>query len=164
MTSRRLLNANALVALTLGLVLLLNGLLGPRFPFGAAIAAVVGVLLLVAAVFLGQGGMGKGPLTTRVQVVGRDNLAVAVLLLAYAVLGLDDAARMFVLVVAIVLAAIGAAQLRADASPERQPAASSGHRRASAEELRVAIGRTPAAPSSAPSSSSAGHEDAPPRT
>lgn len=146
MTVRRLLNTNALFTLVLGLVLLLNGLLGPRFPFGAALAAALGVLLLVASMFLGQGGMGKGPLVTRVRFVGRVNLAAAAVLLTYAILGLDNAARLFVIVVAIIVAAVGGAQVGVKASPLGQPVAPTGRRRASTEELRVAIGRQPSTP------------------
>ena len=146
MTVRRLLNTDALFMLVLGLVLLLNGLLGPPFPFGAALAAALGVLLLVAAMFLGQGGMGKGPLVTRVRFMGRVNLAVAVVLFVYAVFGLDNAARVFVLVVAIVLAVVGGAQVLAAPAPIGQPTAPTGRRRASTEELRVAIGRPPSTP------------------
>lgn len=148
MTVRRLLNADALFALILGLVLLLNGLLGPRFPFGASIAAVVGLLLLVASVFLGQGGMGKGPLTTRVRMIGLMNMATTVLLGAYALIRLNGAARSFMLVVGLVTAIIGTAQLCAGPSVANdhhdQPdhPVRSGHRRASPAELRAAIGRT----------------------
>ena len=150
MTVRRSLNADALFALILGLVLLLNGLLGPQFPFGASLAAVVGVLLLVAAVFLGQGGMGKGPLTTRVRMIGLMNIATTVLLCAYALIRLNGAARNFMLVVGLMTAIVGAAQLCAGPTvasghPD-QPGgpARPGHRRASPDELRAAIGRTTA--------------------
>ena len=148
MTVRRLLNADALFALILGLVLLLNGLLGPRFPFGSSLAAVVGLLLLVAAVFLGQGGMGKGPLTTRVQMIGLMNMATTMLLWAYALIRLNGEARNFVLVVGSVTAIVGAAQVCAgptgSSGHHDQPGrpAGSGHRRASPDELRAAIGRT----------------------
>ena len=148
MTARRLLNADALFALILGLVLLLNGLLGPRFPFGAGLAAGVGLLLLVAAVFLGQGGMGKGPLTTRVRMIGLTNMATTILLAAYALIRLNGAARNFLLVVGSVTAIVGTAQLgaRPTVASEHhdQPdgPVRSGRRRASPDELRAAIGRT----------------------
>lgn len=142
MTVRRLLNADALFTLVLGLVLLLNGLLGPRFPFGAPLASLLGVALLVAAMFLGQGGMGKGPLTSRLRTVGLVNLAASASLVAYAVGALDGAARNFVLVVSVCAAVIGGAQaLGARAPDDRSPA--TARRRASAEELRIAIGREP---------------------
>ena len=147
MTVRRLLNADALFALILGLVLLLNGLLGPRFPFGAGLATVAGLLLLVAAVFLGQGGMGKGPLTTRIRMIGLMNTATTVLLGAYALIRLNGAARNFMLVVGLVTAVVGTAQLCAGptvASDRHDLPARSGRRRASPDELRAAIGRTTA--------------------
>ena len=140
MTSRRLLNADALFALVLGLVLLLNGLLGPRFPFGAPLAALVGVVLLIAAIVLGQGGMGKGPLTGRVRDLGRLHLIISAAVGVGAVLGLDGAARNFAVVVAAIIAAIGSAQLARGGT--EGTVAHAGHPRASAFELRAAIGRT----------------------
>ena len=143
MTVRRLLNADALFALVLGLVLLLNGLLGPRFPFGASLAALIGVMLLVAAIVLGQGGMGKGPLTGRVRDVGRLHLILSAAVGVSTALGLGGAARNFAFVVAAIMAAIGAAQLARGGVDGA--VAQARHPRASAVELRAAIGRTEAA-------------------
>ena len=140
MTARRLLNADALFALVLGLVLLLNGLLGPRFPFGAPLAALVGVVLLIAAIVLGQGGMGKGPLTGRVRDVGRLHLIISAAVGVGALLALEGAARNFVVVAAAISAAIGGAQLARGGVAGTLT--QSGHPRASAVELRAAIGRT----------------------
>jgi hypothetical protein len=141
MTGRRLLNADALFALVLGLVLLLNGLLGPRFAFGPVPAALIGLVALVAAVLLGQGGMGRGPLTERLRLVGLAHIITAAVLVGAAAPGRHGAARSFALVVAAFNVVMGAAQVRTRRSGHELPV--HGRRRASAEELRAAIGRDP---------------------
>lgn len=140
MRSRTLLNADALFELTVGLALLMNGLLGPRFPFGAPIAALLGVAFLVSSVALGQGGMGKGPLVNRLGLVGLVNSLSAIVLCLAAILWLDGGARTAVLVVCVTACALGVTQMVAN---HRGPTNPSGVPRATAEELRMAIGHTP---------------------
>lgn len=140
MQSRTLLNLDAFLELVVGLALLMNGLLGPRFPFGPPIAAVLGVVFLVSAVVLGRGGMGKGALVGRLGTVGMANFVCGVGLAGAALGWLHQGARVAALIVGAAAAALGIAQLLCSRRP---PSDTPQIRRATPAELRAAIGHRP---------------------
>jgi hypothetical protein len=107
-----LFNIDALFELICGLIFLFNPLLGPSLPVSSGLISALGVVLLVATIFLGQAGMGKGPLFARLSLVAAVNLLSGLGLVAWTTV--DDSftstARVFVRVVAAFLVALGAAQ------------------------------------------------------
>lgn len=144
MNERSLLNLDALLELIVGLLLLMNPLLGPKLPIPSGFVSLIGVLLLVAAMFLGQGGMGKGRLVGKLRNVGVVNIVSSVCTLAWAVLGLDGPARTVIGLISGVFIALGAAQVVAatrHGGGKNQRTGGGGRPRATPEELRRALER-----------------------
>jgi len=119
---RTLFNLDALFALICGLVFLFNPLLGPKLPVSSGIVSALGGVLLIAAIVLGQAGMGKGPLLARLRAVAVLNLAGGAALVVWTALtgSFTLTGRVFVWVVAAFLVALGAAQLLLGARPSRE--------------------------------------------
>jgi hypothetical protein len=132
-----LFNLDALFELVVGLALLFNPLLGPVLPIPGWVVVMSALGLLVAACVLGRAGMGKGGLVTRIRTVAMINLAGAALLTVWAFVSCQQGGRVFVLIVAGGLAALGGAQLFAQAGPS--PRLSGTARRGTIEELQGAL-------------------------
>ncbi len=132
-----LFNLDALFELVVGLALLFNPLLGPVLPIPGWVIVMAAIGLLVAACVLGRAGMGRGGLVTRVRTVAMVNLGGAALLSVWAYVSCRHGGRIFVLIVAGGLVALGAAQLLARTGPS--PQSSSTARRGTIEELQGAL-------------------------
>lgn len=132
----KLFNLDALFELICGLILMLNPLLGPKFPLSGGIMSLVGLLLLVAAIFIGQAGMGKGPLVRRMPTVGALNTGSGLALGVWSLLddGFGSGGRVFTLVVAACLIALGVAQMVLANRPAKP-----GRRRSTPAERAAAI-------------------------
>jgi hypothetical protein len=109
----KLFNLDALFELICGLILMLNPLLGPKFPISGGFMSLIGFGSLVAAIFVGQAGMGKGPLVKRIATVGVVNTMIGLALAVWAVVddGFGSGGTVFALVLAACLMALGLAQL-----------------------------------------------------
>jgi hypothetical protein len=115
---RRAFLADALFEVTCGAVLMGNPLLGPRLGINGFLVALAGIVLLVAAIFLGGAGLGKGLLAGRLRLVAVLNFVSAVALAVWAALGsLDGTARVFVGLIAFGLAGLGLMQVSAIRQP-----------------------------------------------
>jgi hypothetical protein len=137
----KLFNLDALFELICGLILMLNPLLGPKFPVSGGFMSLIGFLSLVAAIFVGQAGMGKGPLVKRIATVGIVNSVSGLALAAWALLddGFGSGGTAFALVLAACLLALGVAQLVFGNRPAKP-----GRRRSTHAERSAAIqGRKP---------------------
>ncbi len=145
MNERSLLNLDALLELIVGLLLLMNPLLGPKLPIPGGFVSLIGLLLLVAAMFLGQGGMGKGRLVGKLRNVGVVNIASSVCTLAWAMLALDGSARTVIGLIACAFIALGGAQVMATTrnvgGKNPRTGTGGGRPRATPEELRRALER-----------------------
>ena len=132
----KLFNLDALFELTCGLILMLNPLLGPKFPISGGFMSLIGFLLLIAAIFVGQAGMGKGPLVQRIATVGIVNSVSGLALAAWALLddGFGSGGTVFALVLAACLLALGVAQLVLGNRPAKP-----GRRRSTHAERSAAI-------------------------
>ena len=108
-----LFNLDALFGLIVGFVLVFNPLLGPVLPAPGWLVAIVGVGLLVAACVIGRAGMGKGALVTRLRPFGAANVATGVAAGAWALAACEAGGRILVLIVAVGLVLLGAAQFAA---------------------------------------------------
>lgn len=141
MNERSLLNLDALLELIVGLLLLMNPLLGPKLPIPSGIVSLVGVLTLVLAMFLGQSGMGKGRFVGKLRSVGAANIAFSVCTLAWSLLGLDGGGQVVIGLISVTFIAVGVAQVTAASRPVHNPRTSTGggRRRATPEELRRAL-------------------------
>jgi hypothetical protein len=115
---RRAFLADALFEVVCGAVLMGNPLLGPQLGISGFVVALVGVLLLLAAIFLGGAGLGKGLLAGRLPLVAALNALSAAVLLAWAGLGsLDGTAQVFVAVIGLALVALCIVQVSAIRKP-----------------------------------------------
>ena len=109
---------DALFEILLGLILMGNPILGPSFPVNSYIISVLGISLLVLAVFLGGAGLGKGPLAQRLPVVAAVNAGSACMLAIWALAGsLGGGARWFLMAVAAGLVVLVGQQVRAMRQP-----------------------------------------------
>lgn len=101
--------------------------------------SLIGFLLLIAAIFVGQAGMGKGPLVARIGVVGVVNLASGLALALWALVddGFSSGGVAFALVLAACLVALGIAQLVLG----KRPAKPARRRSTSAERAAAIQGR-----------------------
>ena len=132
----KLFNLDALFELTVGLILLLNPLLGPKFPISGGFMSLIGFASLVAAIFVGQAGMGKGPLLKRIAKVGMMNIVSGVALAVWAFVddGFGSGGVVFALVLAACLLALGLAQVVLGDRPAKP-----GRRRSTHAERSAAI-------------------------
>jgi hypothetical protein len=117
---------DALLEMTLGLILLGNPLFGPDLQISSYVVMLVGVAFLVVAILLGGAGLGKGPLFPRLRMVAGCNLASAGGLALWAIAGsLSAGAKVFLGLVAALLVGLAVHQLSAIRRPEavakRQP-------------------------------------------
>ena len=119
---RTLFNVDALVELIRGLILLFNPLLGPTLPVSAGIVSALGAALLVAAIFLGPAGMGKGSLQNRLPFVAAVNVASGIALILWTGLAesFTSTGKTFVWVIAALVIALGAAQLTMGTRPPKE--------------------------------------------
>ena len=137
----KLFNLDALFELIVGLILMLNPLLGPKFPISGGFMSLIGFSLLVAAIFVGQAGMGKGPLVQRIATVGALNTVSGLALALWALLddGFGSGGVVFALVLAACLVALGVSQIVLGDRPAKP-----GRRRSTHAERSAAIqGRKP---------------------
>jgi hypothetical protein len=105
--------------MTLGLVLLGNPLFGPDLGISSYVVMLVGIGLLIVAIFLGGAGLGKGPLAQRLPLVSILNAASGVLLLAWALISSrSTGSRAFLILVAATLVALAGYQRMALSRPE----------------------------------------------
>lgn len=132
----KLFNLDALFELTVGLILMLNPLLGPKFPISGGFMSLIGFASLVAAIFVGQAGMGKGPLLKRIAKVGMVNIVSGVALAVWALVddGFGSGGVVFALVLAACLLALGLAQVVLGDRPAKP-----GRRRSTQAERSAAI-------------------------
>jgi hypothetical protein len=109
----KLFNLDALFELICGLILMLNPLLGPKFPISGGFISLIGFGSLIAAIFVGQAGMGKGPLVKRIAAVGAINTASGLALGLWALVddGFGSGGVAFALVLATGLLALGLSQI-----------------------------------------------------
>jgi hypothetical protein len=137
----KLFNLDALFELTVGLILMLNPLLGPKFPISGGFMSLVGFACLVAAIFVGQAGMGKGPLVKRIATVGALNTASGLALALWALVddGFGSGGVVFALVLAAGLLALGLSQIILG----DRPAKPSRRRSTPAERAAAIQGRKP---------------------
>ena len=118
---RTLFNLDALFELICGLVFLFNPLLGPTLPISSGIVSALGVVLLIAAIILGQAGMGKGPFLNRLSLVAAINVLSGAVLILWTAIddSFTDTARAFVWVIAALLVALGVAEHTLGDRPRR---------------------------------------------
>ncbi len=95
------------------MVFLFNPLLGPKLPISGGLVSAIGVVLLVACIFIGQAGMGKGRLFGRLPTLAWINIGSGVVLVAWSLLvnSFTRTAQIYVWVIAALLVALGVAQL-----------------------------------------------------
>ena len=120
---------------------MLNPLLGPRFPISGGYISLVGFALLIAAIFVGQAGMGKGPLVKRIAKVGAVNTVSGLALALWALIddGFGSGGVVFALVLAACLLALGLSQIVLGDRPAKP-----GRKRSTPAERAAAIqGRKP---------------------
>ena len=110
---RTLFNVDALFELICGLIFLFNPLLGPKLPVAAGLVSALGFVLLVAAILLGQAGMGKGSLQNKLPAVAAFNVGSGVAGIVWTLVAdsFTSTAKTFVWIVAALLIALGGAQL-----------------------------------------------------
>jgi hypothetical protein len=132
----KLFNLDALFELTCGLILMLNPLLGPKFPISGGFMSLIGFGSLIAAIFVGQAGMGKGPLVKRIATVGAINTASGLALALWALVddGFGSGGMVFALVLAACLLALGLSQFVLGDRPTKP-----GRRRSTPAERAAAI-------------------------
>ncbi len=118
---RTLFNVDALFELICGLIFLFNPLLGPKLPVAAGLVSTLGVVLLVASIFLGQAGMGKGSLQHKLPAVAAINIGsgVAGVLWTLVADSFTSTGKTFVWVIAALLIALGVAQLTLGSRPPK---------------------------------------------
>jgi hypothetical protein len=117
---------DALLEMTLGLVLLGNPLFGPDLRISSYVVMFVGIVLLFAAILLGGAGLGKGPLAHRLPLVAGLNAVTGLGLVLWAFVGsLSVGAKIFLVVVAAALVGLALFQFgairRPDAVVKRRP-------------------------------------------
>ena len=109
---------DALFEMLLGLILMGNPILGPSFPVNSCIVSLLGISLLIVAVFLGGAGLGKGPLAPRLRVIAVLNGVSACALVIWAMAAnLGTGASWFVCAIAICLIGLAGLQVRAIRRP-----------------------------------------------
>jgi hypothetical protein len=110
---------DALLEMTLGLVLLGNPLFGPDLGISSYVVMLVGVGLLVVAILLGGAGLGKGPLAQRLPLVAALNVASGVLFVGWAfVSSRSTGSKVFLVLIAAALFVLAAYQRMAIKRPE----------------------------------------------
>jgi hypothetical protein len=98
---RGALRADAAFEVLCGSVLMANPLVGPDLGVNGYLVGVIGLLLMVAAVFLGGAGLGKGPLAGKLRLVCGVNALCGLALLGWIGVGsLSSAATMLLALVA----------------------------------------------------------------
>jgi hypothetical protein len=103
--------ADAAFEVFCGSVLMANPLVGPDLRINGFLVGLVGILLMVAAVFLGGAGLGKSPLAGNLRLVAMLNALSGVGLLAWVVIGsLSTSAIVLVLVMSLGLLCLAAFQ------------------------------------------------------
>ena len=137
---RTLFNVDALFELICGLIFLFNPLLGPKLPVSAGIVSALGVVLLVAAIFLGQAGMGKGSLQHKLPAVAGLNIGSGTAGILWTLLSgsFTSTGKTFVWVIALLLIALGVAQFTIGNRPPKDK-----QRRSTQSQRLEAIRRAP---------------------
>jgi uncharacterized membrane protein HdeD (DUF308 family) len=132
---RQAFQVDALFELICGLILLMNPLLGPKFPVSGFVVSLVGVFLLVVTVLLGGAGLGKGPFASRLPLLIALNIISGIACVLWSLFDMQTGASTFLRVLGVCLIALGVWQLRAMSNLATVPP----KRRASPAELRAAI-------------------------
>lgn len=116
---RTSLRVDALLEMTLGLILMGNPLFGPALGVSGYLIMLSGFLLLVVAVFLGGAGLAKGFLAGRLALVRVCNVLGGLVVATWAAIGsLTTGARIFLALVAAAHLAMALLQERALRHPE----------------------------------------------
>lgn len=117
---RSVFQLNAGLVMTVGLVLMGNPLFGPNLKISGYFVMLVGVGLLVVAVFLGAAGFGKGMLANRLSLLRSLNAVAGAALAVWAVTGgLTVGAEVFLAVLSVGLVALAVGQELSMRHPER---------------------------------------------
>ncbi len=109
---RSVFRADAAFEVLCGSVLMANPLVGPDLGINGFVVGLVGILLMVAAVFLGGAGLGKGPIAGRLPLLCGINAISGVALLVWTLTGsLSTSANLLLVMIAVGLLALAASQL-----------------------------------------------------
>jgi hypothetical protein len=129
---RQAFQLDALLELVVGLTLMGNPLLGPDVGAPSGVVAAIGVLLLVAVIFLGGAALGRGPLARRLRLLAVCNVVGGIVIVGLGALAsMDATGRVYQLTVA-----------------RRPGGVLPPRRRATPEELRAALHGQPRTPPS----------------